>query len=111
MIRNAIVLILALASYFLFLVLLSDSIPAEQRLWVNFFAVPLVLGSATSFSLSTPLLNSILLVALVPILPILFYGGDPAKPGMELLVLGPLAVMFAVGGAIGGALRRTAKQH
>lgn len=104
MIRNALAFILALAVYYVYLSRFSGSISLEHRLLVNFFLVPVSIGAVASLLMSGALINRVAVTALVPIVPIFLIGGDPAKSGMELVVIGPLIVMFAVGAAASGVL-------
>ena len=71
MIRNSIIFILAVVSYYIYLTQFSDSISLEQRMLVNFVLVPVSIGAITSFFSSGNLLNRVLVIALVPVLPIL----------------------------------------
>ena len=104
MIRNAIVFILALASYYMYLTEFSGNISLEQRMLVNFVIVPVSIGAMATLLLSGTLQNRILITALIPIAPILFFGDDSAKSGMGLIIIGPLVAMFAIGAVAGGAL-------
>lgn len=109
MTRNIFSIVAVLIIYLSYLLLISEQIPADNRLLVNFLIVPIVLGACGAIALSsqTGVLTRIALIAIVPVLPILVFGGDPAKPGMEVILIGPMALMFAVGAGVGIAIQMT----
>jgi len=112
MIRNILTISAVILVYLSYLLLISERVPADDRLLINFLVVPILLGVCGVIALSREIgaVTRIALIAATPILPILIFGGDPAKPGLELILIGPLALMFSIGAAIGIALQMMLKR-
>ena len=111
MIRQIIAFTGALAAFYAYLVFVSDSVPIDARLTVNFAVVPLGIGLLMALAMTARLSRCVLFAALVPVLPVVLFGGDSAKPGMELMIIPPLAVMFAIGSAVGFFIRNRLRPH
>jgi hypothetical protein len=83
----------------------ANTVPQEWMLVVNFVVVPAVLGALAYVVFAGEPFVRLALVSAIPVLLILLAGGDPAKPGLELILIGPLLVVFWLGAGIALALQ------
>jgi hypothetical protein len=83
----------------------AHSVPQEWMLVVNFVVVPAILGALAYAVFTGKRSVRLALVSTIPVLWILFEGGDPAKPGLEIILIGPLVVIFLLGAGISLALQ------
>ena len=96
-VRNVIVLIAMSALGGYYFARIASAIPQEWILGVNFVLAPAVAGVSTYFLLSGKPLTRLALVSVIPVMSILLAGGDPAKPGLELLLVAPLLIVCWLG--------------
>jgi hypothetical protein len=83
----------------------AGEVPQEQMLRVNFILIPTVLGAMAYAGLAGAPFVRLALLSAIPILSILLAGGDPAKPRLEWILIGPLLVVFWFGAGVSLALR------
>lgn len=94
------ILILGCVS-FAYLLWLSEFIPKQFALAANFIVIPAIFGVVGFFLLRSTLWVKLILVAVIPVAHLVYFGGDPAKPGLEnMLALLELA-FFEAGVLIG----------
>jgi hypothetical protein len=61
-------------------------VPDSLALLLNIGLVPFLIGCAAQLLLKASLLVKLALVAMLPVVDVLVFGGDPAKPGVEIYV-------------------------
>lgn len=104
-IRNALALGTMTALGAVYFAKFANTVPQESMLVVNFVVVPAVLGGLAYAMFKGERVVRLALVSAIPVLSILLAGGDPAKPGLELVLIGPLLVVFWIGAGIALALQ------
>ena len=94
---NAIsLLFLALASLAYFL-LIAGHVPHKYALVINFMLVPLLFGCAGFFLFKGPLPIKLILLAVLPLLHVLYFGADSTKPGLENMLAVGEFVFICIG--------------
>jgi len=81
----------------------ASTLPQEWILLTNFVLVPVGMGALTYFLFGGERFTRLALVGAIPVLSIVLAGGDPAKPGLELGLIGPLLIVSLVGAGIAAA--------
>jgi hypothetical protein len=104
-IRNLVVLVVMAVVGGVYFSKYASAVPQEWILLVNFVLVPAVLGALAYVVFAGERFVRLALVSAIPVLSILLAGGDPAKPGLELVLIGPLLVVFWLGAGISLALQ------
>ena len=104
-VRNSLVLVATAAVAGVYFSKYASTVPQEWILVVNFVLVPVVLGALTYFLFAGERFTRLALVGAIPVLSILLAGGDPAKPGLALGLIGPLLIVFLLGAGISVALQ------
>jgi len=104
-IRNALVLGVMTALGAIYFSQFASKVPQEWMLVVNFIVVPTILGALAYTIFAGEPFVRLVFVSAIPILLILLAGGDPAKPGLELVLIGPLLIAFWIGAGTSFALR------
>ena len=99
------ILVLAFLSLEYF-VLFGERMPERYALTINIMLVPLVFGIAGFFLLKGRLPVKLALMALLPLALVFYFGGDPAKPGLENLVAATLYVFLCLGVVMGAVAKR-----
>lgn len=88
----------------LYLKYIGNVIPANYALLVNFILMPLIVGIIGGWFVTFPLYLRIPILLVIPVVHVIYFGGDPAKPGLEnliglveaaLIVIGILAAYFS----------------
>ena len=79
---------------------LASKVPQDWMLVVNFVLIPTMLGAVAYVIFSGKPSLRFALISLIPVLSIILVGGDPAKPGLELVLIGPLLILFWAGAGI-----------
>ena len=92
-IQTGLLVVLSLV-YFSFI---ASHVPDKYSLQTNFILVPIVFGGAAYFILSVTLPTKLMLISLIPVSHILYFGGDPSKPGLENM-LGAVEYVFLSAG-------------
>ena len=100
-IRNAVCLLALAVVSVLYLSLASDFVPDEIAILVNLIVVPFGIGWIGFITLKGPVYVRLLLLALIPILHVLYFGGDAAKPGLENLLAAVELLAISVGLGVG----------
>ena len=67
---------------------------------MNFLVVPALVGGVAYIAFAGDRLIRLALVSVIPILSVVLVGGDPAKPGLELVLIGQLLVVFWLGASV-----------
>lgn len=72
----------------------------------NFIYAPAIFGIASAFGLKGKIFQKAIWFALIPVIPCLILGqeGDPAKPGLQWVLIIGLQLPYWVGGALAGAI-------
>lgn len=81
-------------------------VPAQSAIAMNLVIVPMIFGALGYFLIKAPFYVAILLLALLPIVHIIYFGGDPAKPGLERLVGGVEFAFLCFGFTVAHLVRR-----
>lgn len=84
----------------------ASTLPQDWIIAINFALVPASVGIATYFLFAGKVLTRLALIGAIPVLSIVLAGGDPAKPGLELVLIAPLLVVSWIGAGIALALQR-----
>lgn len=100
MFKNVLALALLVALCTVYFSKYANTVPQEWMLVVNFLVVPALVGGLAYIAFSGERLIRLALVSVIPILSVLLAGGDPAKPGLELVLIGPLLVVFWLGASV-----------
>lgn len=100
MLRNGLVLGVMVAFWVIYFKKYATAIPQEWMLILNFLVLPALLGCVAYMMFTGERLIRLALVSAIPILTVLLVGGDPAKPGLELLLIGPLLAVFWFGASV-----------
>jgi hypothetical protein len=69
-----------------YLAYVAPLVPKILALITNILLVPFVIGCVAFFLLRGPVLIKGIALAAIPVLHVALFGGDPAKPGLELEV-------------------------
>src|SRR5467141_3724919 len=103
--RNSIVFVAVCIAYYVYMHFIANALPESWGGEVNVIVVPFLLGAICAFAFVGHLLLRIalLVAATVLVLLIITGGGDPAKPGLHLWVVGAM-VLIAFFGMLCGAL-------
>ncbi|MFZ5558108.1 MAG: hypothetical protein ACOZDY_15555 [Pseudomonadota bacterium] len=104
-IRNVLALGVMTALGAIYFAQFANKVPQEWMLVVNFIVVPMIMGALAYAIFSGKSFVRLAFVSAIPILSILLAGGDPAKPGLELVLIGPLLIVFWIGAGASFALR------
>lgn len=99
--RSLMTYLLLTVIYQIYLSRLADQVPLDDRLLVNFIYIPLSLGFLCAVFNWGTIFRTIVIAALIPVLPGLLQGGDPAKSGMEFYIIFSLSIVFSIG-SLGG---------
>ena len=91
------VLVTLCATYY---VKYANTVPQDWMLVLNFLVVPALVGALAYIAFAGERMLRLALVSVIPILSVLLAGGDPAKPGVELVLIGPLLVVFWLGASV-----------
>lgn len=102
-IRNLLVLVVTSGIGGVYFSKYASTLPQEWILVTNFVFVPAGVGASAYFLLAGEQFTRLALVGAIPVLSILLAGGDPAKPGLELGLIGPLLIVSLVGAGISAA--------
>ena len=94
---NASVSLAILFVSYVYFTFLAAAIPQEQKVLVNIVLVPIGLGLMGGFSLRGAVYERILCVSIVPCVTVLLLESDPTKPGLELMLMGPLLIFYVMG--------------
>jgi hypothetical protein len=86
MLRNAVALVGLLAVSTIYLWIGAPYLPDSYALIVNFVLVPGSIGSAAGYLFVGRLVAKLVLLVAIPVVHVLVFGGDPAKPGLENLL-------------------------
>jgi len=79
-------LLLLLSLWMTYVSLLAGRVPPESALIINLILVPMMLGALGYFLIRGPFYVVVAIVAVLPIVHVFYYGGDPAKPGLERFI-------------------------
>lgn len=109
--RNAVGVVGLVAGSLLYFVLAAKYVPPEYALLVNFGIIPVLVGVCGYMVLRGPVYLRALLVSIVPLALVLYFGADPGKPGVEMTLfyvyLGTVLTGLAIGFAIEKMLNRS----
>lgn len=86
-----------LAISFVYLLFAADHVPQKYALVVNIIIVPLVLGAIGAWVIAAPLYAKLFMLLIIPLAHVLYFGGDPAKPGLENVVVMAEAAALWIG--------------
>lgn len=86
-----------LALSFIYLLFVADHVPQKYALVINIITIPLILGVLGAWAIDAPLYVRLFALLTIPVAHVLYFGGDPAKPGMENLVAMAEGVALWVG--------------
>lgn len=78
--------------------------PMHPSLVRDLLIVPVLFGATSYTVLKGDFFTRIAYVAAVPVIAILLLSGDPAKPTIHLMLIGPFLVMFCLGAGIVAAM-------
>lgn len=81
--RNATAAVFLAGLSLAYLDFVGSRVPPEHALLTNFVLVPLLFGVLGWFMFAGSLAIKLLLVLPLPMLHLLYFGSDPAKPGLE----------------------------
>ncbi len=98
--RNVLALGILVAICAIYFAKYANTVPKEWMLVMNFLVVPALLGGVAYIVFAGERLIRFALVSVIPILSILLAGGDQAKPGLELVLIGPLLTVFWLGASV-----------
>ena len=104
-IRNVLVLLVMTSIGAVYFARIASTVPQQLMLVVNFVVVPGALGAISYQAFAGQPFARLALVSAIPILSILLAGGDPAKPGLHLVLIGPLLIVFWIGAGASMGLR------
>jgi hypothetical protein len=106
MVRAAIITVVLSGLHFLYFRYVASAVPDYMALVVNFVVLPLLIG-VIAFRAFRKVPKSLLLLllapALIPLPSVLYFGGDPAKPGLEWALYYVLVFFLALGEVAGCA--------
>lgn len=89
-----------------YLLLYAGLMPDRHALMVNIVLVPLLFGCAGFFLLKATLPVKLALMALLPVVHVIYLGGDDAKPGLKNMVAAVELVFISIGVVLGYLARR-----
>lgn len=79
-------LLLLLALSMAYISFVADHVPSGSATVINLILVPIILGALSYFLIQGPFYVGVLILAVLPIVHVIYLGGDPAKPGLERFV-------------------------
>lgn len=94
---NSTVSVLLIIGTYLFYSHGVDAVPDKYVLQVNVILAPLIGGFLGGVTMKGNLLERVLFIVPIPIATVFFLGGDPAKSGMEWILVGPLLLLLLLG--------------
>jgi hypothetical protein len=93
--RNLLATVAIVASSFVHVWIAVPLVPPEYALVINLIVIPLVLGSLAGYFLVGHLFLKLALLAFIPLVHVLYFGRDEAKPGLgDLVALGELVILW-----------------
>jgi hypothetical protein len=97
--RNGTVFIVLCIAYFIYMRFLANALPESWGGEMNVIVVPFLLGAICAFAFAGRLLLRVALLvgATGLVLLVITGGGDPAKPGLHLWVVGGMILIAAIG--------------
>jgi hypothetical protein len=97
--RNGAVFIVVCIAYFVYVRFVANAVPDSGGGEVNVIVVPFVLGAICAFASvgHLALRIALLVAAAVLVLLTITGGGDQAKPGLHLWVVGGMVLIAAIG--------------
>jgi hypothetical protein len=98
-------IVLAVASilYFEFIAIL---VPGNARLLINGVFVPVAIGIGGYLLLTGPAFARIALLCLIPVVHLMYFESDPAKPGLEMVFFYVEEAAIVIGGIVGLLVKR-----
>ena len=96
---NAVSLLLLAIASVAYLILVAGHVPDKHALVINFMLVPLLFGIAGFFLLKGGLPIKLILLAVLPLVHVVYFGADSTKPGLEnMIAVGEfIFICFGVG--------------
>lgn len=82
-------------------------IPSRSALTVNFIIFPVAVGLLGYFLLSGSFVAKTVFICIIPVSHVIYFGGDPGKPGLEIVLAYVEAAFILIGMALGLILSRT----
>ena len=83
---NVASLLLLLSLSMAYVSFIADRNPPELALILNLILVPMMLGALGYFLIQGPSYVAVVILAVLPVVHVFYFGGDPAKPGLERLI-------------------------
>lgn len=80
---NAVSLLLLAAASVAYFILFAGYVPGKHKLLINLMLVPLLFGIAGFFLLKGGLLIKLILLAVLPLVHVIYFGSDSGKPALD----------------------------
>ena len=90
-------LLFLLSLWMAYVVFIVDRVPSERALIINLILVPMMLGALGFFLIQGPVYVAVIIMMALPLVHVFYFGGDPAKPGLERFI-GILELLFLCAG-------------
>lgn len=75
----------------------AENIHSDHAILINICFIPLCLGFIGGFILKGSYFERLIFIVPIPIFSIILTEGDAAKPGLEMILIGPLLLFFIFG--------------
>lgn len=98
---NVVSLLLLAAASVAYLILVAGYVPDKHALLINFMLVPLLFGIAGFFLLKGGLLIKLILLAVLPLVHVIYFGSDSTKPGLENMIAVGEFIFICIGMSLG----------
>lgn len=83
---NSASLLILLSLWMAYVLFVADHVPPESALIINLILVPTLLGVLGYFLIQGPFYLAVVIMAVLPIVHVFYFGGDSAKPGLERFI-------------------------
>ena len=90
---------------------IAPIVPDVGAFIINILVVPFIFGWSAFFLLRGPIFFKAVLLLIVPILHVVVFGGDPAKPGLEYEVAAVEYVLMLLGLVVGVIVHKVASNE
>ena len=77
---NFIYLVMLMRVSFAYSFMVGETVPAKFALYINLMLFPCLIGAVGAWVIQAPLLVKFLLLMLIPLSQLIYFGGDPGKP-------------------------------
>jgi hypothetical protein len=94
---NAVLLLFLVLASLAYLLFIANYVPDKYALVINFMLVPLLFGCVGFVLFKEVLPIKLLLLAIIPLVHVLYFGADSTKPGLENMIASIEFIFICIG--------------